>query len=283
MVDFELLSRIGLTQYERQTLVALLKCGFADAATLCQVGEIPTSKIYQATERLESLGLISVQRSRPRQFAAMSASAVVERIGQIAREEAENIAQESQRLVKVIEDAQGTSKPTSGFADVAMGRMQHVRRHVASLAGANKSIISYLELPDVLAIYAAKKEGFNVLSSIRKNVEAQNIPHRIVFGFGPRDAPILMQFLRDFHKELRSATGVRYSGLLGHPFHVVDEETVILSLDNPLLLEQRFSSLMLRSPELAAPMCTGFDELWKKSMRSLKEIDCDPRLTFPKA
>lgn len=278
MLDFELLSRIGLNQYERQTLVALLKRGVADAATLCEEGEIPSSKIYLATDKLEKLGLIGVQRTRPRQFAALSAEAVVQRVGEIAREEAEKFADESSKLVDLIREAQGATRSVSGFSDVAMGQVQHVRRHVSLLASASRSIDSYLELPDIQAIEAAKNEGHNVLRSVRKNSEARGVVHRIVFGFGPRDAPILIRFLKDFGTELRSATGVRYAGLMGHPFHVIDGETVILSLDNPFLPERRFSSLMIKSEDLASPLCQGFDQLWKKSMKSLQEINFDPRV-----
>jgi sugar-specific transcriptional regulator TrmB len=277
VLDFEVLADIGLTQYERQTLVALLKRGVADAATLCEEGEVPTSKIYQATERLERLGLISVQRSRPRQFAAMSPEAVVERVGLIAREHADRISEDSKKLIEAIRDAQGSSKPVSGFADIAMGQIEHVRRHVSLLGSANRAIVSYLEVPDVDALYFARAAGHNILRSVRKNAEARRISHRIVFGFGPRDAPKLIQFLKEFGPELRSATGVRYAGLLGHPFHVIDDEVVILSLDNPFLPERRFSSLMMRSQELATSMAQGFEGLWLKSMKSLQEIDFDPR------
>ena len=103
MLDFEMLARIGLTQYERQALIALLKRGVADAAALCEEGEVPTSKIYQATEKLEKLGLISVQRSRPRQFAALSPEAVVARIAEIAHEEADRIAADAKSLVSAIQ------------------------------------------------------------------------------------------------------------------------------------------------------------------------------------
>lgn len=278
MLDFELLAKIGLNQYERQTLVALLKRGVADASNLCEEGEVPSSKIYLATDKLEKLGLISVQRTRPRQFAALSAEAVAQRIGDIAREEAEKFAEESGRLVELIREAQGNSRSVSGFADVAIGQIQHVRRHVSLLASASKTIDSYLELPDIQAIEAAKNEGHNVLRNVRKNSESRGISHRIVFGFGPCDAPILIRFLKDFGSELRSATGVRYAGLMGHPFHVIDGETVILSLDNPFLPERRFSSLMIKSVELASPLCLGFDQLWKKSMKSLQEINFDPRV-----
>lgn len=279
MQDFELLERIGLTQYERQTLVALLKRGVANAATICEDGEVPSSKIYLATEKLAKLGLIRVQRSRPRQFAALSVDEVVTKISTIAHQQAEVIAKESQGLVEIIRSAQGEDRPATAFADVALGAQQHVQRHLSLLASASSGIISYMELPDIEAIRKTDSGGMNILKSVRKNLEARSIEHRIVFGFGPRDANQLIGFLKDYRTELRSTTGVRYAGLLGHPFHVVDGETVILSLDNPFLTDRRFGSVMMKSKELAQPLTRGFEELWRKSMKSLQEISFDPRLT----
>lgn len=279
MQDFELLERIGLTQYERQTLVALLKRGVANAATLCDDGDVPSSKIYSATEKLARLGLISVQRSRPRQFAALSVDEVVSKISAIAHQQAETVAVESQGLIEIIKAAHGEDRPAAAFADVALGAQQHVQRHLSLLASASSEIISYMEFPDIEAIRKANSGGMNILKSVRKNLEARSIEHRIVFGFGPRDANELIRFLKDYRMELRSTTGVRYAGLLGHPFHVVDGETVILSLDNPFLTDRRFGSVMMKSKELAQPLTKGFEELWRKSMKSLQEISFDPRVT----
>ncbi|MBL8048018.1 MAG: hypothetical protein JNJ45_04995 [Chthonomonas sp.] len=276
--DFELLERIGLTQYERQTFVALLKRGIADAATLCEEGAVPSSKIYSATEKLAKLGLITIQRSRPRQFAALSVEEAVAKISEIAREQADSVASQSQTLVDMIKAAQGENQPASAFAEVALGAQQHVQRHLSLLASASSEIISYMELPDIEAIRKSDSRGLNILKSVRKNLEACSIEHRIVFGFGPRDANELIKFLKQYRAELRSTTGVRYAGLLGHPFHVIDGETVILSLDNPFLADRRFGSVMMKSRVLAEPLSRGFEELWRKSMKSLQEVNFDPRL-----
>jgi hypothetical protein len=71
-------------------------------------------------------------------------------------------------------------------------------------------------------------------------------------------------------------TGVRYSGELGHPFHVVDDDLVILSLDHPFIPEGRFASLLVRDHELAQKLAEGFQKLWSKAMRNLREIDFHP-------
>src|SRR5215831_2384033 len=96
--DPEELEQIGLTLYERKALMALMLCGVADAATLCREGGVPTSKIYLAMEKLSGLGLVQVQPTRPKLFAALPAEVVVSRIVDIARERSERFAAEASAL-----------------------------------------------------------------------------------------------------------------------------------------------------------------------------------------
>ncbi len=56
-----------------------------------------------------------------------------------------------------------------------------------------------------------------------------------------------MEFLRKHRTEIRHITGVRDSGELGHPFHVVDQNVVVLPLDHPFVPEGRFASLLIRN------------------------------------
>lgn len=276
MNDFELLEKVGLNQYERQTLIALLRRGVADAATLCTDGEIPTSKIYQATEKLARMGLITIQPSRPKVFAALSPEDVVARLGVLAREEAERFAHGAEGLLDLVRKAGEEALATKTFADLALGADGHVQRHVVHLASAARSIVSYMESPDLDAISQAKRKGLPVLRRIRNNAEARGVRHRVVFGFAHRDAPKLIEFLRAQRNDMRAVTGVRYAGVLGHPFHVVDDDLVILSLDNAFLPERRFASIMIRNENLAVALKTGFEGLWEKAMRSLTEIDVHP-------
>lgn len=63
--DLELLEEIGLTLYERKALATLMVQGMADAEALCREGEVPSSKIYQAMEKLASLGLAESSQPAP--------------------------------------------------------------------------------------------------------------------------------------------------------------------------------------------------------------------------
>jgi hypothetical protein len=275
--QFEALEAIGLTLYERQALLALLVCGVADAATLCREGRVPSSKIYQAMEKLTRLGLAQSQPTRPKMFAAVSHDALVTRAIEIARERAEQVVADLSALRDKLSGLRARVRSRQPFLDLALGPDAHVRRHLVPLAAARQRIVSYMEAGDLRAIDAAIRGGFPILRRIARNAADHGLEHRVVFGFSSRTAGDLVAFLKSHRADLKQVTGVRYSGELGHPFHVVDEDTVILPLDHPFVPEGRFASLLIRDRELAESLVNGFQTLWLKAMRSLREIAMDPR------
>jgi hypothetical protein len=274
--DFPVLERVGLNLYDRRALIALLRKGIADASVLCEEGDVPSSKIYQSMEKLAAMGLVEVQPTRPRLFAALSVEDVASRVAAIANEEAAQMARAAEGLVPFIKDSTEGSKSGRMFADLAVGVENHARRHLVHLGGAKKQIISYMEAADLGVFRAMSKGGFPILRRIARNAEERQVSHRIVFGFSHRSAPDLISFLREFHVEVQAMTGIRFAGELGQPFHVVDNEVVILCLDNAFLPERRFASLLIRNEELAGVLTEGFERLWGKAMKSLREIDVHP-------
>jgi hypothetical protein len=277
LADPEQLEHVGLTLYERKALMALMLCGVADAATLCREGGVPSSKIYLAMEKLAGLGLVQVQPTRPKMFAALPSEVVVARIIEIARERSERFAAQASELHATFTGLQSRVRGRHPFVDLALGVEGHNRRHLVPLAAARKRILSYMEAGDLMAIDTAVRDGFPILRRIAKNAAEHGVEHRVVFGFSYRSAGALVEFLKVHRHDLRQVTGVRYSGELGHPFHVVDDETVVLPLDHPFVKEGRFASLLVRDRELADSLAEGFQELWRKAMKNLREIQVDPR------
>jgi sugar-specific transcriptional regulator TrmB len=275
--DLALLEDVGLTVYERKALATLLSFGVADAPTLCREAGIPSSKIYRAMEKLAQLRLVELRSTRPRLFAAIPTDAVVERLVQLARERAERFTAAAASLRETFATLAGQRGGRQPLVDLALGAENHVRRHLVYLASARQQILSYMERNDLLAIGQAVEAGFPVLRRIARNSIKNQVEHRVIFGFSYRSAPQLQAFLKRYRLELRRVTGVRYSGELGHPFHVIDEETVIVPLDHPFVREGRYASLLVRDKDLAQSITGGFHELWRKAMHDLREINFDPR------
>src|SRR6266705_4317154 len=275
--DPELLEEVGLTLYEREALVTLMVFGVADAASVCHEGGVPTSKIYRAMEKLAHLGLVQMQPTRPKMYAARTADAVTDRLIELARERAERFAAGAQDLRGLLASLPGRVRGKQTFVDLALGAESHVKRHLIHLATARERILSYMERGDLQSIEDAAAGGFPILQRIARNAAEKKVRHQVVFGFSYQNAQRLVEFMRDRRAEIRHLTGVRYSGELGHPFHVVDEEVVVLPLDHPFVPGGRFASLLIRDAELARDLTQGFEELWRKAMRNLQEINFDPR------
>jgi HTH-type transcriptional regulator, sugar sensing transcriptional regulator len=277
VTDPELLEDIGLSLYERKALAALMVFGVADAAALCREADVPTSKIYRAMEKLARLGLAQIQPTRPRLYAALPADVVTDRAVELARERAERFAESATELRKMLGSLPGRVRGRHTFVDLALGAETHVKRHLVHLAAAQSRIISYMERGDLLAVDEAVEGGFPILRRIGRNAAERKVRQQVIFGFTYQTAPQLLEFLKKHRLDLRHLTGVRYSGELGHPFHVVDEDTVVLPLDHPFVPESRFASLLVRDRDLAEKLAAGFEGLWRKAMRSLQEVTFDPR------
>jgi HTH-type transcriptional regulator, sugar sensing transcriptional regulator len=273
----ELLEQVGLTGYERKALVALMIYGVADAETLCREGDVPTSKIYRAMEKLSQMGLAEIQPTRPKLYSAFPSDEVINRLVEIARQNAERFARQAEGLKEMLSALPERVRGRTTFVDLALGMESHIKRHVIHLAAARERIWSYLEHGDLAAIEQVTTGGFPILRRIARNTAERKIDHRVVFGFAYHSAPKLIGFLQRNKGQLEQVTGVRYSGELGHPFHVVDDEIVILCLDHPFIPEGRFASLLVRDKELARQLADGFKELWSKAMRDIREIDFHPQ------
>lgn len=271
-----LLDDLRFSVYEKKALLTLVDLGIADAGTLCREGDIPSSKIYRSMERLVELGLAQIQPARPKLFASPPSDVVVDRLIELSREKAERFAAAAETLRRGLASKPPRLRGRPTVVDLALGPESHVRRHLTRLTASRRRILSYLERGDLDAIDRAVTEGFPILRRIARNAAKHEIEHRIVFGFSLQSAPALVDFLGRHRSELAHSTGIRYSGELGHPFHVVDERTVVLPLDHPFVPEGRFASMLVEDAELAQNLATGFEGLWRKAMRDLREIDFHP-------
>ena len=159
MRDLEILAELGFTQYERRTLTTLMLQGVADAETLCREGDIPSSKIYLALEKLGHLGLVEMQSSRPKLYSALSTDAIFARLVEISRERADRFAAEAQKVKERFAALPGRATGRTTFVDLALGRESHVRRHLVHLATAKRRIWSYMEQGDIAAIDETSASG----------------------------------------------------------------------------------------------------------------------------
>ena len=96
------LQDLGLSTYEAQTLINLLRLGTGTAQDITQIGGVPRTRVYEAAERLHELGFIDIQHTTPRKFTVISEETVV-RLLNVKRE---NTITELAECLEVIGPAQ---------------------------------------------------------------------------------------------------------------------------------------------------------------------------------
>ncbi|AEH35884.1 TrmB family transcriptional regulator [Halopiger xanaduensis] len=71
------LQELGLSQYEAQTLINLLRLGTGTTQDITRVNGVPRTRVYEATERLHELGFIDIQHTTPRKFTIISEETII--------------------------------------------------------------------------------------------------------------------------------------------------------------------------------------------------------------
>lgn len=274
--EFALLDQLGFSSHEKKVLLILCVLGVADAATLCREGEIPTSKIYRITEKLHGLGLLERTRARPALYSAPGPEELLERLTAIKRREADRFALEAQSLRDKLMALPQRLGTRSGRVDLALGAESHVKRHLTRLGAASAEVLSYLEQRDLDAIRASAAAGFNLWRHLQPQLEASAAQQRVIFGIAPARMAGLLEFLREFAPWLQQLSGLRYAGVIGHPFHVVDRRQVVLAVDHPFVSGGRVASLLIDDETLAQRLAEGFEGLWAKALRDLREVRAVP-------
>jgi len=76
----ESLQQLGLSQYEAEVFVALVKLGTGTAREVTQITDVPRSQVYGAAEGLDERGLAEVQQSNPIQYRPVTLEEARERL-----------------------------------------------------------------------------------------------------------------------------------------------------------------------------------------------------------
>ena len=66
------LKSLGLTKYEALVYIALLKVVSATASEIHEISTVPRASVYPVLDQLQEKKLISIARSTPKRFAALS-------------------------------------------------------------------------------------------------------------------------------------------------------------------------------------------------------------------
>ncbi|HEY9206035.1 MAG TPA: helix-turn-helix domain-containing protein [Candidatus Methanoperedens sp.] len=266
----EKLRKLGLTGYEAQAFIALLKLGDSDANEIADTAKIPMGRIYNVLSNLEEYRLIRAMDTRPRRYACVEPRAALDRILKNKNEELKRASTEMETLAHdLVSELSGvkTTKLTKSFWTVAIGDKSEELVQECIL-GAQNEILFFMasrttserlrkklrieKYPGIIsAIHEALGKGIEVKVILNKKVDFSMV----------EDSSGIKKLMAHLGNEFNC----RLAAIPATPFHIIDRESVLLQMLNPLAPDELFAAVNIRDSKLAEELREKFFTIWDKA------------------
>ena len=88
----------GMTEYEARTLVTLVRIGTGTAKDIADADGVPRTRVYDAVETLQNMGLIDVQYATPQRYTVISRDSIVSKLDLARQNTIDEIAEKLEQL-----------------------------------------------------------------------------------------------------------------------------------------------------------------------------------------
>jgi len=276
-----ILESLGLTKYEMDAYLALLPRGVADARTICRASGVPTSKIYDAMARLEAMGLVAVQPSRPRKFQAREPGEAATSLAHAKRREFDESMGLLPRLEAELRGVAAASPKGSAFWSVALSWRDFASQHLAKVSDAQKEYVAYLDAHaglggEVIGLEPTDDpEGLealqHMLEQVKRSVREKRLPYRVLIGAADEEERRVARDWVTAFTDGKNLSRYRFTQPGRQMFHLIDRDSVILLLANPAAPHRFLGSVYARDPALARAVGVAFDAIWDGALPLAKE------------
>jgi sugar-specific transcriptional regulator TrmB len=269
-----ILEDFGLTKYEIDAYLALLPLGIAEAKDICERSGVPTSKIYDAMSRLESMGLVDVQQSRPKKYMARDVSTAIQRLQRKKEQEFQTIKEKLPVLETQLAERARTPPSESPFWSVSMGWDEFVDKHLTKAMEAEESYFAVVNHAAVQqsASPEAVERASETVEAIKENVRRQHVDFRMLVVHEEGAFETAEEWAIGLIGEGGAPT-MRFTTQQTRGFHVLDREGVILLIENPARPGQTLGSVFVTDKELAEEIHEDFEQLWREGRKPKIEAE----------
>lgn len=266
----EKLKKLGLSNYESRAYLALLKLGNAEAGEIALNAKIPMGRIYNVLSSLEEARMIRTQETRPKIYGCVEPAAALPRLSKNKQEEFKQKAAQIETLVRdIVSELSCIGQKETGktFWTVAKGdeALELVRE---CILGAQKELLYFYASRTTLErikkdVVTVKYSGImdTLHESLKKGVEIKIIANKDV------DISSLEEFpaVKRLFTYMGGKFDVRLAAIPATPFDIIDGETVLLQMLNPLNPMELYAVINIRDPVLAEELRKNFFTIWEKA------------------
>lgn len=255
-----LLKEIGLTKYECDAYLALLKYDDAEANLIYKEAKVPFGKIYQVLESLSNKGFIEMRSTRPKRYKALNPKKALE-------EYYKNKQSWWQKKMSSLADTVGSL--INEFSTV---KIQKKKEYISWTTEVTKEKImetnnfiyynpkkSALIIPHENNLINASQIFLDIKESKNKETILKTIMTKKSLDLLLKTEPRFLGLIKTGKIKIRIAKE------LNSYFGIIDEDIVVLLNAHPEHKEKLMSVVTVWNKEFAKNLEKSFSEIWNSS------------------
>lgn len=236
---FDLLERLGLTEYEAKTLNTLFKLKEAQAPVISRTAQVPKTRVYDVLEKLIQKDLLIEIKGRPKRYRAIEAQKAIDILMLTKKSQLASLEAEATKLKEDLILYTGAEE--TGETVMKVKDKQDFERILGQELGkAKKSICGLTEITD----------GHGIIHDALLKAKGNDVDIKLLNSVAS--------------KKLKESASVRY---LDHGLNafIIDDKKVVLAISDFKKDKPDYHFTILNDHEPMAYAFTHyFDNHWKK-------------------
>jgi DNA-binding MarR family transcriptional regulator len=258
MTDLQSLTQLGLNAYEAAAYVALLNRPELAPADIAQRASIPRQRVYDVLGSLVAKGLCIVRVTTPKTYSAVDPKTALELLAQersvaLERQRSETqtlAARLTAELAPLFALGRGQNDPLA-YVEVLSGDTRIAHRALALAEAAKHRVNSCIRRPMILS----KEQNWRFLRAPL----GRGLKYRALCDAEVLDDPELCSWMRQFRQW---GLNIRVVPELPLKMQAFDDETVLISMQDPAGGQPSFTAVAVHNRGLVAMLNLAFEHLW---------------------
>jgi sugar-specific transcriptional regulator TrmB len=265
----EKLRSFGLTKYESDVYLTLLRLGYADANLISSTSGVPLGRMYGILSSLQDKRIVRAQETRPRKFAAVEPGTALKylldaqrfKLEQASLEIGEMAGELEKELLGIKQSPQNKQFWTAALGteetlDIILEQINQVTEEMCLTVG-------YPEFSKYLPSRNPEKSDTKkaLLRALERGVKFRMlIDKNITYAEEPKD-----ETMKSIFKYLGKNLQCRTTTFTSTLFDVIDDDRINLKISSPVKKEELFAIVHVRDKKRAAEMKKHFEDMWEKA------------------
>ncbi len=265
----EKLRNFGLTKYEADVYLTLLRTGSVDAGAIASTSGVPLGRIYSILSSLQEKKIIHAQETRPRKFAAVEPSTALKYLLDAQSFKLQQASIRFGEMAAELEKELLGIKPSprnKQFWTAALGSEEARDIIIEQINRVNDEMCLTIGFPEFSKYLPSKDIGKNdtrqaLLRALERGVRFRMLIDRNINYPHMANDETTKSISRYLGRSLLCRT-ITFTSTL---FDVIDDDRINLKISSPVKKEELFAIVHVRDRKLAAEMKKHFEDMWERA------------------